>query len=115
MSPELIQEKSCDSKFDIRSLGSLIYKLCVLKPPFHEAKIHLELNIFIWLATIKAYCTAESTKGHEISGTSTTSTRYRRQRWDISYNDDAQKDENQSRTTLRHMGPLLRDQAAKEL
>ncbi|KAF8579264.1 kinase-like protein [Ramaria rubella] len=47
MSPELMQEKSYDTKSDIWSLGCLIYELCALKPPFHEAKTHNELSIFI--------------------------------------------------------------------
>ncbi|KAF8970777.1 kinase-like domain-containing protein, partial [Flammula alnicola] len=38
ISPELMQEKAYDSKSDIWSLGCLIYELCALKPPFHEAK-----------------------------------------------------------------------------
>jgi len=47
MSPELMQEKAYDSKSDIWSLGCLIYELCALKLPFHEAKTHAELSIFI--------------------------------------------------------------------
>ncbi|KAF5384122.1 hypothetical protein D9615_003274 [Tricholomella constricta] len=44
MSPELMQEKAYDTKSDIWSLGCVIYELCALKPPFHEAKTHQELS-----------------------------------------------------------------------
>ncbi|KAG5725163.1 G2-specific protein kinase nimA [Termitomyces sp. T112] len=47
MSPELMQEKAYDTKSDIWSLGCVIYELCALKPPFHEAKTHQELSNFI--------------------------------------------------------------------
>ncbi len=51
MSPELMQEKAYDSKSDVWSLGCLIYELCALKPPFHEAKTHAELSILIRYVT----------------------------------------------------------------
>ncbi|KAG6841059.1 hypothetical protein C0991_002270 [Blastosporella zonata] len=47
MSPELMQEKAYDTKSDIWSLGCVIYELCSLKPPFHEAKTHQELSNLI--------------------------------------------------------------------
>ena len=47
MSPELIQETSYDAKSDIWSLGCLVYELCALKPPFHEAQTHSELSSLI--------------------------------------------------------------------
>jgi len=56
MSPEMMQEKSYDSESDIWSLGCLIYELCALKPPFHEAKtlrieyfysVRLDLSFFL--------------------------------------------------------------------
>ncbi|CCM06118.1 uncharacterized protein FIBRA_08367 [Fibroporia radiculosa] len=47
MSPELMQERAYDNKSDIWSLGCLIYELCALKPPFHEAKTHTELSLLI--------------------------------------------------------------------
>lgn len=47
MSPELIQEKSYDTKSDIWSLGCLMYELCALRPPFAEAQTHSELSMLI--------------------------------------------------------------------
>ncbi|KAF5364973.1 hypothetical protein D9758_008178 [Tetrapyrgos nigripes] len=47
MSPELMQEKAYDTKSDIWSLGCLMYELCALRPPFHEARTHAELSILI--------------------------------------------------------------------
>ncbi|KAI0044449.1 kinase-like protein [Auriscalpium vulgare] len=47
MSPEVTQEKAYDSKSDIWSLGCLIYELCALRPPFHEARTHAELSLHI--------------------------------------------------------------------
>ncbi|KZW01789.1 Pkinase-domain-containing protein [Exidia glandulosa HHB12029] len=47
MSPEVMQEKPYDSKSDIWSLGCLLYELCALNPPFHEARTHNELAHFI--------------------------------------------------------------------
>ena len=47
MSPELIQEKSYDTKSDIWSLGCLIYELCASRPPFAEAQTHSELSMLI--------------------------------------------------------------------
>ncbi|KAH6880322.1 hypothetical protein BKA70DRAFT_1343718 [Coprinopsis sp. MPI-PUGE-AT-0042] len=43
MSPELMQEleEVYDSKSDIWPLGSLIYKLCRLNPPFHEPMLYV--------------------------------------------------------------------------
>ncbi|KAJ7865753.1 hypothetical protein B0H14DRAFT_3442788 [Mycena olivaceomarginata] len=36
-----------NSKTDVWSLGFLIYELCALKPPFHEAKTEDQLRAFI--------------------------------------------------------------------
>ena len=43
----MMQAKAYDSKLDIWSLSYLIYELCALKLPFHEAKKHSELSVFI--------------------------------------------------------------------
>ena len=56
MSPEVIQEKAYDSKSDIWSLGCLIYELCALHPPFHEAKTHAQLHMCIQYAPDIHFC-----------------------------------------------------------
>ncbi|KAJ7923846.1 kinase-like domain-containing protein [Mycena leptocephala] len=47
MSPELMQGTAYDSKTDIWSLGCLLYELCALKHPFHDAKTEVELKSFV--------------------------------------------------------------------
>ncbi|KIM30710.1 hypothetical protein M408DRAFT_66054 [Serendipita vermifera MAFF 305830] len=47
MSPELFGELHYDTKSDIWSLGCLIYELCALNPPFHEAQTHAELASYV--------------------------------------------------------------------
>ncbi|PVF94604.1 kinase-like protein [Serendipita vermifera] len=47
MSPELFGEMHYDSKSDIWSLGCLVYELCALNPPFHEAQTHAELASYV--------------------------------------------------------------------
>jgi len=41
-----MQEKAYDSSQIFGHLD-LIYELCTLKPPFHEAKTHAELSVFL--------------------------------------------------------------------
>ncbi|KAJ7797877.1 kinase-like domain-containing protein [Mycena olivaceomarginata] len=47
MSPELMQGAAYDSKTDIWSSGCLLYELCALKHPFHDAKTEVELRSFV--------------------------------------------------------------------
>ncbi|KAG8851082.1 G2-specific serine/threonine protein kinase [Serendipita sp. 405] len=47
MSPELFTEMHYDTKSDIWSLGCLVYELCALNPPFHEAQTHAELATYV--------------------------------------------------------------------
>ncbi|KAJ7932267.1 kinase-like domain-containing protein, partial [Mycena leptocephala] len=47
MSPELMQGNVYNSRTVIWSLGCLIYELCALKPPFHEAKTEDQLRALI--------------------------------------------------------------------
>ncbi|KAF8325191.1 kinase-like domain-containing protein [Cantharellus anzutake] len=43
MSPELMNEKAYDTKSDIWSLGCLLFELCALNAPFHDAQTYNEL------------------------------------------------------------------------
>jgi len=46
VSPEIINNRPYSFKSDIWSLGSILYELCTLKPPFNGNNIHqLGLNI----------------------------------------------------------------------
>ena len=50
MAPEVIELKGASTKADIWSLGCLIYELCALHPPCHEAKTHAQLHMCIQYA-----------------------------------------------------------------